>query len=41
MPTYSFENKKTGKEWTDIMTIAEKEKYLKKHKNVKQIMDKS
>jgi len=38
MPTYSFENKKTGQEWTDIMTIAEKEKYLKKHKNVKQII---
>ena len=32
MPTYSFENTKTGQEWTEIMTIAEKEKYLRKHK---------
>jgi|TARA_B100000214_G_scaffold255652_1_gene188323 hypothetical protein len=38
MPTYSFENTKTGQEWTEIMTIAEKEKYLRKHKDVKQII---
>ena len=30
MPSYTFENKKTGKVWTDIMTIDEMEKYLNK-----------
>ena len=38
MPSYTFENKKTGKVWTDIMTIAEMEKYLKKNKSVRQII---
>jgi|TARA_B100000424_G_scaffold265450_1_gene255094 hypothetical protein len=38
MPSYTFENKKTGKVWTDIMTIDEMEKYLKKNKNVRQII---
>jgi len=36
MPTYDFENSKTGKVWTDMMTIAEKESYLKKNKHIKQ-----
>jgi len=31
MPTYTFENKRTGKVWDDIMMIAEKEAYLKKN----------
>ena len=38
MPSYTFENKKTGKVWTDIMTIDEMEKYLNKNKNVRQII---
>ena len=38
MPSYTFENKKTGKVWTDIMTIDEMENYLNKNKNVRQII---
>ena len=38
MPSYTFENKKTGKVWTYIMTIDEMEKYLNKNKNVRQII---
>ena len=30
MPTYTFTNTKTGKEFTEMMTIAEMENYLKK-----------
>jgi len=40
MPTYDFENTKTGKVWTDMMTIAEKESYLKKNKHIKQMLSK-
>ena len=40
MPTYDFENTKTGKVWTDMMTIAEKESYLKKNKHIKQLLSK-
>ena len=40
MPTYDFQNTKTGKVWTDMMTIAEKESYLKKNKHIKQMLSK-
>ena len=40
MPTYDFENTKTGKVWTVMMTIAEKESYLKKNKHIKQMLSK-
>ena len=40
MPTYDFENSKTGKVWTDMMTIDEKESYLKKNKHIKQLLSK-
>ena len=40
MPTYDFEDTKTGKVWTDMMTISEKEKYLKKNKHIKQLLTK-
>jgi len=30
MPTYDFLNTKTGKKFTDMMSISEKEEYLKK-----------
>ena len=40
MPTYDFENTKTGKVWTDMMTIAEKESYMKKNKHIKQLLSK-
>jgi len=36
MPIYTFTNKRTGKEFTEMMTIDEKEKYLKKNKHIKQ-----
>ena len=38
MPTYTFENTKTGKVWDDIMMIAEKEAYLKKNKHIRQLL---
>ena len=38
MPTYTFENTRTGKGWDDIMMIAEKEAYLKKNKHIKQLL---
>ena len=36
MPIYTFENKKTGKIYDDMMSIAEKEKFLKKNKHIEQ-----
>lgn len=38
MPTYTFENKKTGKVWDDMMSISEKETYLKKNKHIRQCL---
>ena len=37
MPRYTFENKKTGKKWTDMMMISEMEDYLKKNKHIRQV----
>jgi len=36
MPLYTFKNNKTGKTFTEMMTIAEMETYLKKNKHIKQ-----
>ena len=36
MPIYTFENTKTGKVYDDMMSIAEKETFLKKNKHIKQ-----
>jgi len=36
MPLYSFKNVKTGKEFTDMMSISEMEEYLEKNKHIKQ-----
>ena len=36
MPTYDFINIKTGKKFTEFMSISEKEVYLKKNKHIKQ-----
>ena len=36
MPIYTFENKKTGKVYDDMMSIAEKETFLKKNKHIEQ-----
>jgi len=38
MPTYTFYNKKTGKEFDDSMSIAEMEEYLKKNKDITQVI---
>ena len=38
MPTYTFENKKTGRQHTDLMTIAEMEEYLLKNKHIRQVI---
>ena len=38
MPIYTFRNKKTGKEFDDMMTIAEMEEYLSKNKHITQVL---
>jgi hypothetical protein len=37
MPIYSFENIKTGKEFTEHLTMSELDAYLKKNKNIRQV----
>jgi hypothetical protein len=37
MPIYSFENIKTGKEYTEQMSMSELDNYLLKNKNVRQV----
>ena len=37
MPAYTFENIKTGEEYTIHMSMSEIEDYLKKNKNVRQV----
>ena len=38
MPIYTFINKKTNKEFDEMMTISEMEKYIKKNKHIKQVI---
>ena len=38
MPTYTFENTKTGKEHTELLSIAEMELFLSKNKDFRQII---
>jgi len=38
VPIYTFKNKKTGKEFDDMMSIAEMESYLKKNKHITQVL---
>ena len=38
MPTYDFENKKPGEGFEKLMTIAEKEQYLKNNPNIQQLL---
>ena len=38
MPIYTFENTKTGEVFDDMMSIADKESYLKKNKHIKQML---
>ena len=37
MPIYTFRNKKTGKEFDEMMTIAEMESYMRKNKHITQV----
>ena len=36
MPTYTFYDEKSGIEWTEFLSIAEREKFLKENKHIKQ-----
>jgi hypothetical protein len=36
MPSYNFKNLNTGEEWTDIMSISEREEFLSKNPQVQQ-----
>lgn len=38
MPTYTFENKKTGKQITEIMTIAARDQYLEDNPDMFQVI---
>ena len=38
MPMYTFENTDTGEQFDMLMKIADKEKYLKKNINIKQVI---
>ena len=38
MPIYTFLNKKTGKEFDEMMTISEMESYLEKNKHISQVL---
>ena len=38
MPIYTFINTKTGKEFDDMMSIADMEEYLAKNKHIKQTL---
>ena len=37
MPTYTFYDEKTGKEWDDMMSNSEREEYLKDNPHINQI----
>ena len=39
MPTYDFENTKTGKQFTEFMSMSEKDIYLKKNKHISQCLN--
>jgi len=38
MPIYTFEDSKTGEVYDDMMSISEKETFLKKNKHIKQLV---
>ena len=38
MPIYTFYNKRTKKEYDDMMSISEKESFLKKNRHIKQLL---
>ena len=38
MPTYTFFNKRTKKQYTELMSISEMEEYLSKNKHISQVI---
>ena len=38
MPIYTFKNTKTGKVYDDMMSISDREEYLKKNKHIQQMV---
>ena len=38
MPVYTFQNKETEEEWTDIMSISAKEQYLIENPTIQQLL---
>lgn len=38
MPNYTFENKETGEQWTEQLSIAERDAYLASHPTVHQLI---
>jgi hypothetical protein len=38
VPIYTFENSKTGEVYDDMMSISEKETFLKKNRHIKQLV---
>jgi len=38
MPIYTFYNKRSKKEWDDMMTMSEMEEYLAKNKHITQVL---
>jgi len=40
MPSYTFENTKTGEVYDDYMSIADMESFLEKNKHIKQVISK-
>ena len=41
MPSYSFKNNKTGEEFDKVMSIADREQYLKDNPNITQLLSKA
>ena len=37
MPTYKFCDEKTGKEWDEFLSFAERETFLEKNKHIRQV----
>lgn len=38
MPNYTYENTVTGEQWTETMSMAERETFLKDHPTVRQLI---
>jgi hypothetical protein len=38
MPTYTFYDEKAGIEWDEFLSMADREKFLKKNKHIKQVI---